>query len=186
MSAFQSLRIAHEFTQTNIASPERVFPLLCPVRQADWVPGWDYRLIYSTSGVAEEGCIFTTPNAAPPNPPPDGALSREHAQSSSQSATPFPDTIWITTAYDPAAFRIAFVWINPGLVATEIRIQLTPAPNQQTHAYIRYRYTGLSPDGNREVTRFDRAWFEDKMRGWETAINHYLRTGRRIDAPAWE
>jgi len=24
------------------------------------------------------------------------------------------------------------------------------------------------------------------MQSWESAINHYLRTGKRIDAPTWE
>jgi hypothetical protein len=45
MSKFQGKRITHEYTQNNVAPPEKVFPLLCPVREADWVPGWQYRLI---------------------------------------------------------------------------------------------------------------------------------------------
>jgi hypothetical protein len=47
MTAFKSYRIAYEYTQTNPATPDKVFPLLCPVREADWLPGWQYRLIYS-------------------------------------------------------------------------------------------------------------------------------------------
>jgi len=170
MTAFKSFRTAHQYTQTNDAPPERVFPLLCPVREADWVPGWEYRLIYSNSGVAESGCIFTTPN-----PP---ASASEH-----QAA---PETTWIVTDYDPAAFRIAFVWINPGLVAAEIRIQLTATPQATTRADIRYRYTGLSPEGNREVERYDHKWFQAKMQGWESAIIHYLRTGEKISSAPWE
>ena len=54
MIAFKSHRVTHEYTQTNLATPERVFPLLCPVREAEWVPDWQYRLIYSESGVAEK------------------------------------------------------------------------------------------------------------------------------------
>ena len=37
MSAFKGNRVVHEFTQTNPAAPEKVFPLLCPVREADWL-----------------------------------------------------------------------------------------------------------------------------------------------------
>src|SRR2546427_12204443 len=55
-------RVTHEYTQTNDAPPEIVFPMLCPVREADWVPGWQYKMIYSKSGMAEAGCVFTTPN----------------------------------------------------------------------------------------------------------------------------
>jgi hypothetical protein len=164
MPAFKSCRTAHEYTQTNNAPPEKVFPLLCPVREADWAPGWEYRLIYSDSGVAELGCVFTTPK-----PPSSGSPVA-------------PEKTWIVTEYDPAAFRIGFVWINPGRVATEIRIQLTRASHASTLANIRYRYTGLSEEGNREVEGYDAKWFRNMMEGWETAINHFLRTGKKIDA----
>lgn len=166
MTAFKSYRIAHEYIQTNPATPEKIFPLLCPVHEGDWLPGWEYRLIYSGSGIAELGCVFTTPN------PPASA-------SPSQAAS---ETTWIVTEYDPAAFRIAFVWINPGSIITEIRIQLTPAEHGATRTHIRYRYTGLSPDGNRELERYDQKWFEAKMQNWETTINHYLRTGKKMSA----
>ena len=166
MSAFKSCRIAHEHTQTNTAPPEKVFSLLCPVREADWAPGWEYQLIYSDSGVAELGCVFTTPNA--PAPGSQGQVAAEKT--------------WIVTEYDPAAFRIGFVWISPGRVATEIRIQLTRAAGAATLANIRYRYTGLSEEGNREVEAYDAKWFRNMMEGWETAINSFLRTGKKIGA----
>ncbi|MBZ5667958.1 MAG: hypothetical protein LAO30_25650 [Acidobacteriia bacterium] len=166
MSAFKSYRVAHEYTQTNPAAPEKVFPLLCPVREADWLPGWQYRLISSDSGVAEQGCVFTTPN-----PPSSG--------SPSQAAS---EATWIVTDYDPAAFRIAFVWFNPGRIITELRIQLTAAEHGATRTHIRYRYTGLSPEGNRELEGYDQKWFTARMQNWETTINHYLRTGKKMAA----
>ena len=162
MSEFTALRRSHQYKQTNDAPPERVFPLLCPVREAEWVPGWKYRLIYSQSGVAEDGCVFATPN--------------ENG----------PETVWVVTHYDPAAFRLAFAWVQPGLVATQLRISLAPAPGGKTSSEIRYTYTGLSPEGNAQVERFTPEWFAKKMKGWETAINHFLRTGKLLDAAAWE
>jgi hypothetical protein len=172
MTAFKGFRVAHEYTQTNPASPEKVFPLLCPVREAEWIPGWRYRLIYSDSGFAELGCIFTTPNPT----------TSEVSQPSEEQKLTAPETTWITVDYDPAAFRIAYVWINPGRVATELRIQLEAANDGTTRSHIRFRYTGLSPEGNREVEGYDRNWFERKMHGWESAINHYLTTGRKMSA----
>jgi len=162
MNEFRGMRVVRESIQTNLASPERVFALLCPVREADWVPGWKYRLIYSQSGVAEAGCVFVTPNL-------DG-----------------PETIWVVTEYDPARFRIEFVWLTPNLVAAQIRIRLEANTGGNTTAHIVYTYTGLSVEGNREVERYDEEWFRQKMQGWEMAINHYLKTGRVIDASAWE
>lgn len=162
MSTFNAKRVSHEYTQTNDAPPEKVFPLLCPVREADWVPGWEYRLIYSASGVAEYGCVFSTPNDTG------------------------PETIWMTTHYDPAAFTIAYAWVEPGMIATQLRISLSPAPGGNTRARICYLYTGLSVAGNATLERYTPAWFREKMQGWEAAINHYLRTGKLIPAAARE
>jgi hypothetical protein len=119
-------------------------------------------MLYSQSGVAELCCIFATPND-------DGS-----------------ETIWFVTEYDPATFTIAFVWVNAGLVAAQIRIRLAAKSSQQTTAHICYAYTGLSEQGNREVERYDQAWFQHKMESWEAAINYYLRTGNKIDAGMWE
>jgi hypothetical protein len=162
MAQFRGKRVMHEYTQTNSAATDRVFPLLCPVREAEWVPGWEYRLIYSQSGVAELGCVFTTPNEKD------------------------PETVWLVTEYDPSSFRIAFAWVWPGLVATQLRISLHQKAQDLTEANIQYTYTGLSEEGNREVERYDQAWFRNKMQSWEKAINHYLTTGRLIDSAAWE
>jgi hypothetical protein len=172
MTAFKGNRVVHEYTQTNPATPEKVFPLLCPVREADWIPGWRYKLIYSDSGVAELGCIFTTED-----PPVES--EKYSARSNTRDANS-PETTWICVDYDPTAFRIAYVWIKPGRVATELWIQLTAADHGHTHSHIRFRYTGLSPEGNLEAESYDRKWFEAKMRGWEKAINHYLTTGAMI------
>jgi len=168
MNSFRGRRVTHEYTQTNCASPEKVFPLLCPVREADWIPGWRYELIHSDSKVAEFGCIFTTQDPV--------VESEKYAARDGGS----PVTTWICTEYNPAAFRVAYVWIKPGLVATELWIRLAPAGDGSTSSQIRFRYTGLSPEGNRQVESYDRKWFEAKMRGWETAINHYLYTGEMV------
>jgi len=172
MNSFTSRRVAHEYIQTNPASRERVFPLLCPVREEDWVPGWRYKLIYSDSGVAELGCIFTTQDAV--------VESEKYSRSNGTASS--AETTWICTDYDPVTFRIAYVWVKPGRVATELWIQLTAVEDGQTRSRIRFRYTGLSREGNRDVESYDRSWFEAKMRGWETAINHYLKAGEMVAA----
>lgn len=47
-------------TMRHPAPLERVFPLLCPVREREWLQGWDATMVCSESGVAEPGCVFTT------------------------------------------------------------------------------------------------------------------------------
>jgi hypothetical protein len=155
--------VVHEFVQSNHAEPSVVFPLLCPVREAEWVPRWKYQLLHSNSGLAEPGCVFTTPN--------DNGV----------------DCIWICAHHDPRNFEVGYTWVWPEMIATRLTIRLTAAANNSTTAIIRYEYTALSDAGDREVARFDRDWFESKMKGWEAAINHFLETGRRLEASAaWE
>jgi hypothetical protein len=36
------------------------------------------------------------------------------------------------------------------------------------------------------VDSYSRSWFERKMRGWETALNHYLHAGQMIASTGWE
>jgi hypothetical protein len=42
------------------ASPSQVFPLLCPVREHDWIPTWRAQIVHSHSGLAELDCVFIT------------------------------------------------------------------------------------------------------------------------------
>ena len=152
-------RIAHEFTQKNLAPPSTVFPLLCPVREAEWVPGWKYRLVYSKSGFAEKGCVFATP-----------------AEDGSQIT-------WTVTRFEPATHKIEFCWVWPEMISTLVEISLIEAVDRNTSATIRYTYTALSAAGEGELDRYDQEWFENKMKMWETAINHFLETGHAIGDP---
>ncbi len=160
MLSVQSRHVVREYTQTDNAPPEKVFPLLCPVREAEWVPGWKYRLVHSKSGLAELGCVFTTPNE-------DGS-----------------ETTWVTIEYEPPRL-IGFVWVWPKMVAARLRFDLE-LTGRKTRLRARYEYTGLSERGNAEVERYTDEWFAQKMRMFEAALNHYLLSGKLIAATAWE
>ena len=60
MNITKPVRATRSYTQRLVAAPEAVFPLLCPVREADWIDGWDPALVVSSTGVAELDCVFTT------------------------------------------------------------------------------------------------------------------------------
>jgi len=60
MQISKPIRATRTYTQRLIAGPDAVFPLLCPVREAEWIDGWDPARVVSTSGVAEADCVFTT------------------------------------------------------------------------------------------------------------------------------
>jgi len=42
------------------AAVKEVFPLLCPKREEEWIPGWECQTLWSKSGYNEDGAIFKT------------------------------------------------------------------------------------------------------------------------------
>ena len=60
MTEFQSQRVVQSHAIQVAGAPAQVFPLLCPVREYDWIHDWTCRLLYSKSGVAEKDCVFQT------------------------------------------------------------------------------------------------------------------------------
>jgi hypothetical protein len=149
-------RVRHSYRQRLTARPEKVFPLLCPVREADWVDGWDPSLVLTASGVVEPGCVFVTP----------GEEERE--------------AVWVVIRHEPQDWVIEFVKVTPGITVGRIEIQLEDAPDGGTFAYISYAYTALSEAGRSFVENFSEERYEAFMREWETALNHYLGSGSRL------
>ena len=78
-------RLVVEYDMEIRASRSKVFPLLCPVREYDWIPEWKCEVIYSQSGFAEKSCVFATEF--------DDGLGRES---------------WLICEYDPPS-QISFV-----------------------------------------------------------------------------
>ncbi|MCI0541884.1 MAG: hypothetical protein L0Z50_42350, partial [Verrucomicrobiales bacterium] len=60
MNITKPKRASHSYRQRLAASPAKVFPLLCPVREAEWANGWMPGRVISSSGVAERDCVFLT------------------------------------------------------------------------------------------------------------------------------
>ena len=156
MQTFISKSIGLRRKQRNSGSPEKVFPLLCPVREADWIDGWNYELIFSVSGVAEKGCVFTTPAA-------NGKK-----------------TAWYITTHDANLFHVAFVRVTPDEMVVAIDIQLTDNNDGTTTADIMYEYTALNEEANMWMEQEAVAVFNSNMDYWEQAINHYLETGMKL------
>jgi hypothetical protein len=129
---------------------------LCPVREADWIDGWQYDMIYSHSGLAEPGCVFTTPS-------PDNKT-----------------TTWYISEYDPKQFIIEFIRMTPAEMVVKISIRLTDNGNGTTTTDILYEYTSLSEEATRWIMEELDAAFRSNMSYWEKAIDHYLQTGTKL------
>jgi len=53
-------RMVINHTQTFQVRPDKVFPLLCPTTEFDWIDGWHCEMIYSQSLYQEYNAIFKT------------------------------------------------------------------------------------------------------------------------------
>lgn len=117
--AFRSRRTVSEYLGELDAAPEAVFPLLCPVREYEWLEGWRSEMIYSNSGVAEENCIFRTPQGP---------------------------SIWNVDRYEPPS-RIAFTIVSPDQVC-RLNLTLERTGAGGTRLKWQRIVTGLTDEGN--------------------------------------
>jgi len=178
MKIIKPHRKTHRCTQTWHGTREQIFPLLCPVRETDWIPDWNPTLVVSSSGVMEQDCLFVEP--AIPN-----------------------DAIWVVTHYDPIEFTVEMYRIDPAVTVNKLTITLsaepstkipTPPPTQlptqlptqentaRVCAHIAYEYTALGEGGDSVVDSITRESFSKRMEQFNNAINHYLTTGHMINS----
>lgn len=150
-----ALRVARTFVQRLHAGPEVVFPLLCPVRESEWLEDWTCDMVYSASGVGEPGCVFTTPH--------HGATT----------------TVWFMADHEPSR-RVRFVRVTPGAMVVEIDIVLAPLGAKETEACIRYTYTALGEEGRASLEKSTEEDWLRMMDWWERSMNHFLQTGERL------
>lgn len=155
MNETTTTRVTREGVMHLSAPPERVFPLLCPVREYEWIPTWQARIVYTASGVAEAGCVFTTPTGE----------GRE--------------AVWTVSRYEPGAGIIEFVVVEPGVRVTKLEIALH-AEDGGTRAVWRRTFTALSPVGERMLRAVTPEAFATHHAGLEAQLDHYLRTGTAL------
>lgn len=141
-------RLVRTFVQHIHATPEEVFPLLCPELEKAWLPGWDYRMIHSASGVAERDAVFETPH-------------------------PMGATRWIVTEHEPAK-RVAFVRWQPDGLVVRIEIALGRHHADTTAVCIEYTYTPTD-EASRAIlaASTEKEWL-DNMAHWEGSMNAWF------------
>lgn len=144
-------RITRTYTQHINASAEKVFPLLCPVREKDYLEGWDAEILHSESGVAEQGCIFQTVGD-------DGSKS-----------------LWLITTHDASAGKIEFAVYTVNSHISTLRVQLRSNDDGiSTSVTFTYIHTAMSEKGIAFIQKFTPERFEQKMANFEKSLNRYL------------
>lgn len=120
--AFRARRTATKYTGAIAFPPSAVFPLLCPVREYEWIEQWSCEMIYSESGVAEENCIFTTL---------------------------FGPFVWNVDRYEPPS-RISFTLVSAEQV-NRLKISLVATASGGTRITWDRIFTGLNDAGNAKI-----------------------------------
>jgi hypothetical protein len=89
------------------------------------------------------------------------------------------DAIWYVTRHEPGNWLVEMVKITPGITACRIIIRLHPS-GRGCNAVVTYSYTSLSPKGTEIVESITEDYYCQFMRAWETELNYYLSTGRKL------
>lgn len=137
------------------ATPEKIFPLLCPVLEYDWIPGWRTKLIHSKSGVAEEDCIFETRFAEGP-------------------------MIWTCTRYEPSRYIEYTCFAQRGFV---VRLQITlDAVPAGTRMRWSRSWLAYNAEGEAWVKEWNVEHHEKMMEHLKAEMEDYLRNRKLLNA----
>ncbi len=144
-------KLIQRYQQTLAGTKEEIFPLLCPVREKEWLQDWDYNMIYSESGYAEKGCIFDTNNN-------------------------YGSYRWIITKHDSDSHEIQFIKIMRDKIIVIIDIDLEEKSEKLILCNIQYDFIPLCDEASegmyKENTEED---FNKHMKKWEDSLNYYLQ-----------
>jgi hypothetical protein len=139
-----SARLHRHYVQKIRATPEEVFPLLCPEMEKAWLPGWQALMIHSASGLAERGAVFAA-----------------------------NDAIWIITEHDSPR-RVAFARFQADGVVVLIEITLSRHLDGSTAVGIAYAHTPTDESSRAILAAArDSDWLE-AMQFWEGSMNAWF------------
>lgn len=151
-------RVVRSYRQTINAACDVVFPLLCPVREVEWLDTWAFEWIHSDSGLAEPGAIFKT------------------------SAAGEADTIWVMSRHDRGSMRVQFTRVTPNSRVCLLDVALTANAAGNCFVDLTYAITATAPAGDEFLEKWTEESFLNGVTFWERSMNHFLKTGTQLPA----
>jgi hypothetical protein len=148
--SFKATQFVRTGTLHANATIERVFPLLCPKREEEWIPGWECETIWSKSGYNEEGAIFRTTK-------PYGT-----------------ELYWTTLRYDLQGRTVDFLITAPRLYVFRFTITVGAAGGGVLPIVFTQVFTSVSDEGNVLLKRYETDDFNARLRNLEELMNQYL------------
>lgn len=147
--------LTRDYHLTFTGAAATIFPLLCPTREYEWIPGWTCELVHSVSGVVEEGCVFRTNQMG-------------------------MRVLWYVAIHDPTTWTVVFVQHIEDDLLMRFTFQLREEAPNRTAAHIRQTFTAVSSKGTAFLRDFpDEARTKAVMR-LETLMNYFLERGHMM------
>jgi len=136
-------------------SPGQIFPLLCPVREYEWLEDWSCEMVHSDSGYNELGCVFQTQFPG-----------EQHTDTS------------VTSRFDVNE-RVEFARINEERCML-FSIRLEAQPSGGTRLTWTQRITALTPAGGWMLQNTDPAELQRLVSELEKKLDYFLGSGQML------
>lgn len=148
-------RVRHDYLQRYEHPASAVFELCCPVRECEWVEGWDPVVVWTECGLVEPGCTWLMQ---------DGA-------------------IWFTAEHDPHRGRLRLLKTIPGFTVCDIEIEVRPTGASSCELELVYTHTAIGDAGRDFCDGLSEEAFTEFAQGWQRALDAALSNPRGEDAP---
>ena len=132
------------------AEIKEVFPLLCPKREEEWIPGWECETIWSHSGYNEEGAIFRT--------------SKPYGT----------ELYWTTLRYDIKDGVVDFLITAPRLYMFRFTIKVHDDGDGSLSILFSQVFTAIAEEGNAFLQRYQNEDFGARLKSLETFMCNHL------------
>lgn len=148
-STFQAHQIDRRGTVRVAALPDGAMSLFTPEGEKLWVPDWEPTYFYPANGELIEGLTWSTEEE-------DGET-----------------TLWAVVRVDHTAREVEYLRVTPGSRMGSVKVRFAGYGDGVTRVEMRYRMTGLSPEGNALLEEFD-VEFDGMLEEWEDQISEHL------------
>ncbi|MGD9202816.1 MAG: hypothetical protein PVI26_14750 [Chitinispirillia bacterium] len=150
-------RFQTSFSGTWKTNMEDFFPLLCPARKADWIPGWTADILYSVAeGLVSTNCLFQT----------------------NETNTVWGSGFWYCIGYEKKKFVEALRFNSHTIM--QMRVAVKDNKDGTVTATWHIINSAITKKGNQEIEEFKDTIKKESGR-IPMLIGHYLETGRIME-----
>ncbi len=161
-STFKGNRVAASHAEIIKRSPGKIFPLLCPVQEYNWIDQWDCEIIFSNREGIENNCIF-----------------KEYQSGPVLFDSDVP-TYWIVSTYDITNRRIQFVLMSDLVAISKIEVEVKKMGDGKSSVSWSMVITGICEEGNKHIGKSTRNKAKLYLTVLGKALKHYCEKGEKL------